>query len=57
LFSTIRTFYNAYLLVREYKYKEMNDKIHGRQAEVIRRDEYYASDEENMDEIGGTERV
>jgi hypothetical protein len=56
LLSLTRSIYNAYLLHKEYRYKDMEGKIHARQGEVIRREEYYASDEEG-EELVGTERV
>jgi hypothetical protein len=39
-----RAIYNAWMIRREYTYKDRYDKTHARQAEVMRRDEYYASD-------------
>ena len=42
--SGIRSIYTGLLLKKEYSYKEKADKRHTRQAEVIRRDEWYGSD-------------
>ena len=53
--SGIRSIYTGLLLKKEYSYKEKADKRHTRQAEVIRRDEWYGSDEE-MEVVVGTER-
>ena len=55
MLSLIRAVYTGLLIKKEYAYKDKADKRHARQAEVLRRDEWYGSDEEG-DIVVGTEK-
>ena len=45
LLSLLRAGYNLFLIVKEYRYKDMKDKVHLRQGQIIRQDNYYGSDD------------
>ena len=55
MLSLGRSIYTGVLIGKEYGYKDNANKRHSRQAEVMRRDEYYGSDDE-MEVVVGTER-